>query len=107
MRFAENNKIYGSVLVGACYTDLGEMSERVSGYYDHPWNWEKIKENQKWIVQFASTNDPYIPIEEARYIHKSLETEYNEFTDQGHFGGDYFKEEFPEIVEVIKSKLEK
>ncbi len=29
----------------------------------------------------------------------------HEFTDQGHFGGDYYKEEFPELVDIIKKKL--
>lgn len=106
MRFAENHKILGSVLVGAAHTDLGEESERVSGYFDTPWDWEKIKQNQKWIIQFHSTDDPYIPIEEARVIHEKLSTEYQEFTDQGHFGNpDKIKLEFPELVEAIKKKL--
>ena len=68
LRFAENNNIYGSVIISASYTDLGEDSEKVSGYFDKPWNWEKIKSNQNWIIQFASTDDPYIPITEPRYI---------------------------------------
>lgn len=106
MRFAENNKILGSVLVAPCYTDLGEESERVSGYYDHPWEWEKIKQNQNWIIQFASTDDPFIPIEEARHINKMLDTEYYEFNDQSHFGYPEPKTEFPEIVELIKKKLD-
>ena len=76
MRFAETHKILGSILVGACYTDLGEESEKQSGYYDNPWNWKEIIKNQNWIIQFASTNDPFIPIEEARTIHKNLNTEY-------------------------------
>jgi predicted alpha/beta hydrolase family esterase len=105
MRFAENNKLLGSILVGAMYTDLGIEKERLSGYFDQPWNWEAIKNNQQWIMQFASTDDPWIPIDEARFIHKNIESEYHEFTDQGHFGGDYYKEKFPELVSVIKSRL--
>ena len=96
MRFAEQNKILGSVLVGAMYTDLGMESERLSGYFDTPWNWEAIKSNQKWIIQFASTDDPWIPIEEPRFIHEKLNSEYYEFTNQGHFGGDYYKKESPD-----------
>src|SRR5438552_351050 len=48
MRYAENNKIYGSVLVAACHTDLGDEGEKISGYYNRPWQWDKIKANQKW-----------------------------------------------------------
>ncbi|GAC1387504.1 MAG: alpha/beta hydrolase [Candidatus Saccharimonadales bacterium] len=105
MRFAETDKILGSILIGACYTDLGSKTEKLSGYYNRPWQWEKIKANQEWIVQFASTDDPWIPVREARYIHKQLDTEYHEYTDKGHFGGDYEKNDFPEIIEIIGSKL--
>jgi predicted alpha/beta hydrolase family esterase len=107
MRFAEDNKILGSVLVGVYHTDLGIEEEKQAGYFDRLWNWEKIKKNQKWIAQFNSTDDPWIPIEEARFINEKLKTDYFEYTNQGHFGGDYFKEEFPEIVEVTKNHLKK
>lgn len=107
LRFAETNKIYGSVIIGATYTDLGEESERVSGYFDKPWNWESIKNNQNWIIQFASIDDPYIPITEPRYIHDKLKTEYHEFTNKGHFGWDTKLKEFPELVDAIKEKVAK
>ncbi len=105
MRFAEKNKIFGSVLVGACYTDLGDAVERESGYFNRPWDWESIKKNQNWIIQFASIDDPYIPVEEARVVHKQLDTQYYESTDRGHFGGDINMTEFPELLEALKKKL--
>ena len=105
MRFAEINKIYGSILIGASYTDTGDESEKLSGYFDNPWNWESIKNNQNWIVQFASSDDPYIPISEPRYIHEKLNTEYYEYKDRGHFSWDVGLKEFPEIIEVIKKRL--
>lgn len=105
MKFAEKNQILGSVLVGAYHTDLGFEKEKLSGYFDLPWDWNAIKQNQQWIIQFAGINDPWIPIEEARFIHEKLATDYHEFPDQGHFGGDYYKETFPEALEAIKSKI--
>ena len=106
MRFAEKNRILGSILVGACYTDLDDEDEKASGYYSRPWEWEIIKKNQHWIVQFASTDDPYIPVKEARHINQKLQTEYYEYVDEGHFGSDKNKTVFPEIVKIVKSKLE-
>ncbi len=107
MRYAEDNKILGSVLVGACHTDLGYDSEKQSHYYDDPWKWDAIKGNQQWIIQFASTDDPFIPIEEPRHIHENLQSEYYEYADQGHFGHDAKpKTEFPELIEVLKKKLQ-
>ena len=106
MRYAQQHKILGSVLVGSMHTDLGIESEKASGYFDTDWNWQAIKDNQQWIIQFASTDDPWIPITEARFIHKQLDTEYHEYKDQGHFGGDYHKPDFPEIVQAVRRKLQ-
>ncbi|MFA7682003.1 MAG: alpha/beta hydrolase [Candidatus Peribacteraceae bacterium] len=101
MRYAEKNKILGSVLVGAYYTDTGDEYERMSGYFDEKWNWPSIRKNQQWIIQFASTDDPFFPIEEPRFVSKQLQTQYHEFTERGHF----FDCEFPELVEEVMQKL--
>lgn len=105
MRVAEKQRIYGSVLVGVYHTDLDMEKEKLSGYLDTPWNWELIKKNQQWISIFASQDDPWIDIKEARYIHSKLNCEYHEYTDQGHFGGDYLKLEFPELSQVIINQI--
>ncbi len=105
MRFAEQYQILGSVLVGTYYTHLNVESEKQSGYFDRPWNWQAIKRNQQWAVIFASQDDPWIPVAEPRFIHEQLNCEYHEFTDQGHFGGDYYKPEFPELVSAVLHKL--
>lgn len=107
MKLAENHKILGSVLVGAYYTDLGMESEKLSGYFDSKWDWQSIASNQKWTILFASQDDKWIPIEHPRYIHKQLNCEYHEYTDQGHFGGDYFKPDFPELTTAILRNLRK
>jgi predicted alpha/beta hydrolase family esterase len=101
MRYAEKHKLLGSVLVGAYHTDLGIPTETISGYFDRPWEWEKIIKNQQWILQFSSIDDPLIPIEEARFVHEKLKTDYHEFTNQGHFG----KQTFPELLEQLKKKI--
>lgn len=105
MRFAEQHKLLGTALIGTSHTDLGLEQERLSGYFDTPWNWEAITRNQDWILLYASTDDPWIPIAEARYIRDKLQPDYFEYTDQGHFGGDYYKPTFPELVEKLKEKL--
>ena len=105
MRFAEENRILGSVLVGSYYTDLGDPEENESGYFDNPWQWEKIKNNQKWVIQFHSTDDPWISNEEAHMVNKMLDTELHEYHDRGHFGGDKKYLEFPELLDALKRKL--
>lgn len=87
--------------------DLGIEAEKLSGYFNAPWKWENIKKNQNWIIQFAGANDPWIPIKEAHVIRDCLHTDYYESSDQGHFGSDYYKETFPELLEAIKKKIGK
>jgi hypothetical protein len=104
LRYLETNQLLGAVIAGVNHTDLGYPEEKASGYYDAPWQWDKIKEKAKWIVQFASTDDPFIPVEEPRLIHEKLDTEYHEFTNRGHFMSPQ-NTTFPEIIEIIKQKL--
>ena len=105
MRYAEENKIGASVLVATYYTDLGYETERESGYFDTPWLWDEIKANQQWSAIFASTDDPWISIEEPQLIRDKLGSDYFEFTDMGHFGSPKNpKLEFPELLKFLKEK---
>lgn len=101
MRYAEKNEVLGSVLVGAYYTHLGDDNEKESGYFEKPWDWQAIRENQQWIIQFASIDDPFFPIEEPRFVSEKLDSEYHEFSDRGHF----FDTEFTKLIETVKQKL--
>jgi predicted alpha/beta hydrolase family esterase len=102
MRYAETHRLWGSVLVGVCHTDLGDSGEAASGYYRDPWQWPQIRANQQWIAIYHSTDDPHIPAAEARFVAAQLKCSYFEFTDRGHFVDS---REFPEVVEYLRRKL--
>ena len=104
LKFLEENKCRLAIIVGAYHTDLGDELEKKSGYFDEPWKWNQIKENAKKIVIFASRDDPYIPIEQARFIKAKVDAEYHEYKDEGHFGVDVDKKEFPGDLLVEKHK---
>ena len=101
LRITEQQAILGSVLVGAYHTDLNMDTEKQSGYFNQPWDWQRIKKHQQWCVVFASQDDPWIPIAEPRFLTEQLNCEYHEYLDQGHFGGDYHKPTFPELSLAI------
>jgi len=103
MRFAEQYEVLGLVLVSACHTDLGVSSETISGYYDGEWLWEKIKQNSKFIVQFGSSDDPFIPIEEMEHVAKNLNSEFIKYEDRGHFQ----EVEFQELIQKMSELLQK
>lgn len=99
MRYAEDNKIAGSVLVSPCYTDLGDEMERQSGYYDSPWRWSKIKANQPKIALIWGDDDPYIPQDEFSFIAGQLEPTQIKIA-----GGKHFieQDQFPELLQYLK-----
>ena len=80
------------------HTDLGSAEERDAGYFDLPWRWDDIIANQRFIVQFASTDDHLVPVEEARHVHEQLHTEYHEHDSDGHFN---YQETFPALLESL------
>ena len=88
MRYAETQRLRGSVLVRCAHTDLGDAGERASGYFSTPWDWPRIKANQDWIGIFHSADDPLIPVSEARFVAARLGASYFESADRGHFIDD-------------------
>lgn len=102
LRYAETHRVLGSVLVGVCHTDLGDTGERASGYYREPWRWDDIRRNQEWLGLFQSSDDPCIPVAEARFVAAQLRCAYFEFTDRGHFTD---RAPFPELVQFVRRKL--
>lgn len=99
MRYAEENKIKGSILVSPSYTDLGDELEKQSGYFDTPWQWEKIKVNQDKLALIWGDDDPYIPQSEFEFIAEQLKPIQIKLR-----GGKHFIEqaEFPELLQYIK-----
>lgn len=103
MRLLEKRKALGLVLVCACHTDLGEESERISNYYSRPWEWELIKSNCQWILQYHSTDDHLVPVEEADFVAEKLKSEYYRLSGRSHFFG---ARDIVVAFDAIKRKVE-
>jgi predicted alpha/beta hydrolase family esterase len=114
LRLLEVQALAGAVLVSACHTDLGYVSESRAHYYPRsecseraksgdggPWQWDAISENAGWIEQFHSTDDRFIHVEEARYVNAMLGevNTYHEFTDR-----DHFFRPFEELIDVLRRR---
>lgn len=102
MRYLENEKLFGCVLVSTCYTDLGEENERISNYYNKPWKWDEIKNNCRFILQYHSTDDPFIPISEANYVSNQLSSNYKVFNNRSHF---FEPKDVKEIINELKKYI--
>ena len=114
LRYAEEYRLAGCVLVSATYSDLGDEHERASGYYPqvgaggeetNGYNFEAMKKNCAIWHQFHSDNDPFIPLGEAERIRDGLrlpESSYHMLPGRSHF----FDFE-PKLLDVIISMSEK
>ncbi|XP_073699971.1 serine hydrolase RBBP9 [Garra rufa] len=98
MRYAETHKVFSIILVGAYISDLGDENERESGYFSRPWEWEKIRANVKYIIQFGSTDDPFLPWKEQQEVADGLKADLHKYSDRGHFQNTAF----PELIDAVK-----
>eukprot|EP01059_Diplonema_ambulator_P009897 TRINITY_DN19879_c0_g1_i1.p1 TRINITY_DN19879_c0_g1~~TRINITY_DN19879_c0_g1_i1.p1 ORF type:complete len:207 (+),score=52.72 TRINITY_DN19879_c0_g1_i1:42-623(+) len=105
MRYAEENKILGIILVGACHTHLDDANELASGYYPYPdgsnpWRFPAQVANTSFRTVFASTDDPFIPIQEQRHVAAAIDAKMFEYTDRGHF-------QMEAVPDILKHTLER
>lgn len=61
-----------------------------------------MKKNTEWIIQFGSTDDPFIPFEEEQqYVATNAEAELHKYSNKGHF----MQTTFPELLQIITKKI--
>ncbi len=99
MRYAESHKLLGSILISPSYTDLDDVNEKQSGYFDEPWNWKAIKSNQKKIALVFGDDDPYIPQSEFAYIAVHLGPDKLKLPGAKHFQE---RQDMPEVLRYIE-----
>lgn len=107
LRYLETHRLAGAILIGCNYTDLGFEDEKEAGWYEAPWQWEKIKANAGWVVQIHGEDDPYFDTTEPKYIQSKLGSELIVLPNRGHFMTEQnpVNNQFPEIIEILSHKL--
>eukprot|EP01065_Artemidia_motanka_P036102 TRINITY_DN44000_c0_g1_i1.p2 TRINITY_DN44000_c0_g1~~TRINITY_DN44000_c0_g1_i1.p2 ORF type:complete len:192 (+),score=46.11 TRINITY_DN44000_c0_g1_i1:90-665(+) len=100
LRYAEQNKMAGIVLCSGYDSDLGDRNERMSGYFDREWDWDRIRSNCGFIDQFHSRNDMLVPFEVGKRVADAVSSNFTECYD-GHFQSDVF----PELLTCMRGRL--
>lgn len=101
----EDIKIDTCILIGSFKDALGEKD--LSGLFDEPFDFEKIKKHSKHFIFIHSDNDPYCPLDHAQYLAKQLDGKLIIKKGQGHFNlqiSPKYKE-FPELLKIIKEEI--
>ncbi len=98
---APDTRIKTAILVSAFKDDLGWG--QLTNLFCEPFNFEKIKQHCGKFIFIHSKDDPYCPIEHAKYLAAQTKGELIVFSDQGHFNteaGPQYKQ-FPELIQFI------
>lgn len=105
MRLLENHdvKLRGAILVAAAHTDLGDEGERLSEYFNRPWNWDKMKLGADFIHCFHGNDDHLIPVKEARYIAEKMRGKNFQYTEMS--GVSHFFHPWEEILAVVDEMI--
>jgi predicted alpha/beta hydrolase family esterase len=84
-------------LVGSFKDDLGW--ESLKDLFLQPFDFEKIKKHAKEFIFIHSDNDPYCPLEHAKYLADKVGGKLILKPGEGHFSGNHVT--IPEIVEIL------
>jgi len=102
--FKNNKQVDTCILVGSFKDnlDVGVLD----GLFEEPFDFEKIKKHAKRFVLVHSDNDPYCPLEHAKYLAEKLSGELIIKKGQGHFnlnlGKDSKYKKFPFMLEILE-----
>lgn len=100
----EDNKVDTAILVGTFQGSLGRDDlEGVDVVFD----FEAIKQRAKKFIVIHSDDDPYCPLDGAKWIAKQLDAEFILLPGQKHFSLhlDPKYKHFPKLIEIIKQKV--
>lgn len=96
--------VRAAILVGIYKSKLGR--DDLAGA-DIEFDWQKIKQKSQKFIFVHSKDDPTCPIEDAHWIYEKLGGDFIELDGMGHFVKriDPKFNKFPELLEIIKSKV--
>ncbi len=94
-----------AILVSVFKNNLG-MTE-LEGLFIEPFNFNEIKKHSERFIFIHSDNDPYCPLDGARYISEQCEGEFIIIEGQGHFNTEINPDykQFPALLDIIKKSI--
>lgn len=95
--------VKAAVLISAFKNDLTWGS--LTGLFQEAFDFKLIKSRSNQFVFIHSNNDPYVPLEQAKYLSAELGGKLMLFEGQGHFNTEKSPDykQFPELLKIIES----
>ena len=70
-------------------------------FIEHPFDWGKIKGKAKQFVVLAGDNDPYVPVEQTKFIAEKLGADFKLIKNGGHLNASAGFLKFEEVLREI------
>ena len=102
----DNISINTAILVGSFIVSPQDPDfEQMKGLFEEPFDFEKIRKHAKKFIFIHSGNDPYCPLEGAKYLAEKVGGELIIKKGQGHFNLEASPNyrQFPSLLELIIS----
>ena len=101
-----NTKIKGAIMVAAWDWLLEDVKEFHHTFFETDFDYEKIAQKDIPITIINSTTDPWIDFERSKKLATKINAKFISVENAGHFMERDGYKEFPQLIEIIKTKYQ-
>ena len=102
----QNQTPVGGVVGVSVFCDNSLGWDANNKLFDVDFDWPNIRANVKKLLFIHSDNDPYVPLEKAKFVADNCQAELLVWPGQGHFNleqGPHYAQ-FPKLLETMRQK---
>jgi predicted alpha/beta hydrolase family esterase len=99
----ESGQTIGAIMAVSVFHDNSLQWEPNNHLFDVPFDWQKIRNHTHKLLFVHSDDDPYVPLDQARYVAKQCGSEAVIIPKQGHFNLEKSEDykQFPALIELM------
>jgi predicted alpha/beta hydrolase family esterase len=102
----QNPKPIGAIVAVSVFHDNSLQWEPNNKLFDVEFDWPKIHQNTKQLLFIHSDDDPYVPLDQAKYVADNCQAELMVIPGQGHFNLEKSAgyKQFPQLLDILSQK---
>jgi uncharacterized protein len=101
-----NSTPLGGIVAVSVFHDNSLGWEKNAKLFDVGFDWPAIKAKSGKLLFIHSDTDPYVPLDQAKYVADNCEAEIIVIPNQGHFNREQSPEykQFPKLLEIMEER---
>ena len=102
----QNPEPVGGLVAVSVFHDNSLKWEPNNKLFDVPFDWRAIQAHAQKLLFIHSDNDPYVPLDQAKFVAENCRAEIMVIPDQGHFNlerGEEYRQ-FPKLLDILDQK---